>query len=99
MYRLTHDGKEEPFDTRTQAIRGMARAVRDQALTDGERRAFELWYVRRNYRSVAALLRKGHRYELSVSVSGERRIFAIDPPPPLPFEHPAQVPVTRDRTE
>lgn len=95
MYRLTYGRTTEPYRTGTQAIRALARAVRAQPLTTGEREAFNRWYVLRNYRSVAQSLRKGHRYEIRVSIAGERRIFAVAPPPPHPLRHAPQVPVTR----
>ena len=82
MYRLTYDGRSEEHDRRTQAVRALAGAVRAQPLTDSERQAFNRWYTHRNYRSAALALYHGHRYELHVSVSGRRRTFAIDPPPP-----------------
>ena len=94
MYRLTHNGETEEYASRTRAIRALAGAVRAQPLTDGERKAFDRWYTNRNFRSVSLALYNRNRYELRVSVAGERRTFAIDPSPPLPHEHPAQVPVT-----
>lgn len=91
VYRLTYGQTEERHHTRTQAIRAMARAIHAQPLTAGERFAFNRWYTNRNYRSAATKLHGGHRYELRVSVGGERRIFAIHPPP-----HTPQAPVTRE---
>jgi hypothetical protein len=96
VYRLTYDdGRVEEFETGTRAIRGMARAVRAQLSLPGERQAFAAWYDQRNYRSAAASLRDGHRYELGVQVNGERRVFTIEPPPPPPFQHRPKRPVTR----
>lgn len=91
MYQLTYDGTTELHQTGTQAIRAMAKAIRAQPLTAGERTAFNRWYTHHKYRSVALILRRGQRYQLRVSVAGERRLFAIDPP----TRHP-QIPVTRD---
>ncbi len=95
MYRLTREGEALPerYDTATQAIRGMTRTIRAQPLTDDERSAFAHWYTHLNYRAVAFVLRRRQRFELRVSVGGERQTFAIDPPPPLPFERPQKVPV------
>jgi ferric-dicitrate binding protein FerR (iron transport regulator) len=95
VHRLTYDGNEQAYRTRTQAIRAMAGVIQGMPLTDAERRAFKFWYTHHNYHSVALALYRGHRYELRVSVAGKRRIFAIDPPPPPPTRHPPQVPVTR----
>lgn len=54
-------------------------------MTTGERAAVNRWYV----------LRNGHRYELRLSVAGERRVSAVVLPPPHPSHHASQVPVTR----
>lgn len=95
MYRLKYGEVTEPHRTRTQAIRAMARAVRAQPLSTGERFAFDRWYTFHNYRSVAHVLHTGHRYELRISVAGKRRLFAIDPPR-HPTRHTPQIPVTRE---
>lgn len=86
MFRVRHvnDPVGVRFDTATQAIRGMARAVRGLPLTPAERRAFAYWYTHRNYRSVAMALRSWHRYEISVSVGGTRQTFVIEPLPVMP---------------
>ena len=84
MYRVRHqsDPIGVEFSTATQAIRGMARAVRALPLNRGERKAFAHWYTYRNYRGAAVKVRQGHRYEIAVSVRGERQTFVIEPPPP-----------------
>lgn len=92
VYQLTYGGTTELHHTGTQAIRALARAVHAQPLTVGERTAFNRWYTHHKYRSVALLLRNGHRYQLRTSVAGERRLFAIDPP----RRGAPQVPVTRE---
>lgn len=97
MYRVRHIGDPQgaQFGKATQAIRSMAGAIRALPLSDGERAAFEIWYNHRNYRSVAQAIRNGQRYELAVSVGGERQKFVIEPLPPLRHEHPTETPVAR----
>jgi hypothetical protein len=98
MYRVTHPGDPQgtEYKTATQAIRGMAGAVLALPLTDAEQRAFKRWYTQRAYRSVSQQLRvRGSRYEMHVQVNGERLLFVIEPPPPLPFQHTQPTPVVR----
>lgn len=94
VYRLNYGKQSESYRTRTQAIRAMARVVRELPLTKGERFAFDRWYTTHNYRSVALELYRGHRYEMRISVAGKRRLFAIDPPQ-HPTRYTPQIPVTR----
>lgn len=71
------DGSAARYKTATQAIRGVALMVREMPLTKGERKAFNTWYIYRNYRSAAfTLIQDGH-YEMPLSIKGERRTIRI----------------------
>ncbi len=104
-YLLRYGSTEVPFESRTQAVRGMAREVRGMPLTTAERRAFDRWYSYRTYRSANLCLYNGRRYMLRVSIGGVRQTFTIDPPPPHTHQGEApgslsrvRVP-SRDRSE
>lgn len=86
MYRVRHVASAQgaEYDTPGQALRGMARAIRDLPLTLGERKTFEAWYTQATYRNAAQRLRSFTRYEIRLSVDGTRQAYVIEPLPHMP---------------
>lgn len=92
MFSVRHksDPDGEEFRTPGQALRTVARFIRNTRLTPDQTAAFEAWYTPANYRMASQRLRCSTRYEFAFSINGTRQAYVIEPLPQMP-----QYPVAR----